>query len=120
MYPICYLAVSGFPLSEDVNLAIYITAIGMAHSHSKCERIKTDQCEGIITSQFKYVCLGSIAGTQFNAELDTEQGTTKVSFIAQTQDIDEIDFEKLGFSQITCKPGTSFPSREQEQEPTYH
>lgn len=75
------LAVSGLPLSGEMADMVYDAAITLARTESPRMRVRCANAEGEVTTEFKDVAFVGFSGVQFQATLDTELGTTKVSFL---------------------------------------
>lgn len=44
-------------------------------------RVKDDDIEGVVSTEFQFACLGSIAGIEFSAEVETDLGQGRVTFL---------------------------------------
>lgn len=75
------LGVSGLPLSGEMADMIYDAAITLARTKDARVRVRCDNAEGEVTTEFKDVVFVGFSGVQFQATLDTALGTTKVSFL---------------------------------------
>lgn len=75
------LGVSGLPLSGEMADMIYDAAITLARTKDARVRVRCGNAEGEVTTEFKDVAFVGFSGVQFHATLDTELGTTKVSFL---------------------------------------
>ena len=75
------LMVSGVPLTSEVREVLYQAAKRIARKSESWGRIKDISCEGRLQTDYSHVMLGSASGIKFTAEIESERGSTKVSFI---------------------------------------
>ncbi len=97
IYKIYCLMTAGLPVDDDIRNALFYTAREMLKAGAEKRRLKTDFMEGVVTTEFKVGCMGSVAGTIFQAEIDAEAGSTKVSYIVNNSYLDEDDFESASW-----------------------
>ncbi|MBI4132305.1 MAG: hypothetical protein HY474_01600 [Candidatus Sungbacteria bacterium] len=53
-------------------------------------RVKDDDIEGLLETQFRISCLGPLAGIEFRAEVETDLGKGKVKFIVDALLTDDL------------------------------
>ena len=75
------LMVAGISLTDDLREIFYQAAKLLAEKGRTSVPLKQDDCEGQLKTDFRTVCLGSLAGIRFEAVLETETGTGKAVFI---------------------------------------
>ena len=65
--------------------------------------VKDDDIEGVVSTRFQFACLGSFAGIEFLAEVETDFGKGKVKFIADPRlaPFEAEDLERGQWSDIT-------------------
>jgi len=68
-------------LSEDQREYLLVKATIMYLNEEKRKRVKTDEFEGVIYTEGKYGMIGSFGGLEFRAEIDTDGGKAKLSFL---------------------------------------
>jgi hypothetical protein len=73
-------------LTDFMADVLFDTACAMMRSGSRQKRINEDYIEGKITTEFKEQSLGSVSGTEFNADVETELGKGKVKFLVREAD----------------------------------
>lgn len=73
MYPI-YCIMFTFSLNDDVRDTLFETAYLMLKSGSKRKKVRSDFCEGVVTTSFKSLALYGTSGIQFEAHLETTKG----------------------------------------------
>ncbi len=62
---------------------LMLNACEMARQYKAARRVKTDEMDGRITTQFAHTCIGSVSGQLFEADVETERGSGKVRFIVK-------------------------------------
>jgi hypothetical protein len=68
-------------MTDEVREALLLAAHEMAkHSRSR-KRFKNHICSGTVTTQGKYVTLGSWSGTEFSAIAESDLGAVRVRFL---------------------------------------
>ncbi|OGZ94965.1 MAG: hypothetical protein A2847_02205 [Candidatus Sungbacteria bacterium RIFCSPHIGHO2_01_FULL_50_25] len=79
------LMVQNVSLTNSMRNTLIFGAIELLRYHGEKgngrKRIKTDDIEGFITTEFEPSYLGSITGIVFHADIDTELGRGKVRFL---------------------------------------
>ena len=93
MNDIYCIMLTGFPLTDETRNWLFKTAQEMAHLKENKAKVKTFEFEGFITTQWLRKGIGSTFGIEFLAEIDTERGSTKISYIVQTKHFDTDDGE---------------------------
>ncbi len=68
-------------LDDDVVLTLVLKTISLIKSGDSQIRISTDFADGVLKTEGKKVSLGAFYGQQFDAEIATDRGPSKVSFI---------------------------------------
>jgi hypothetical protein len=84
---------SNFPLRPEVSLRLYQAAHRLYHSRDNVERIQGDLITGKVVRLHKDLALGSVTGPAFEAEISTELGEGRVSFLLTRQGLDHGDPE---------------------------
>lgn len=82
------IMVSGMPLDEMVSDALWRTAWNMFHSNKGEQLLVTDFCKGIVRSEFKNILLVGIGGIEFEGDIATDKGSTKVIFIVSHSELE--------------------------------
>ncbi|HEU0050554.1 MAG TPA: hypothetical protein VFQ60_00670 [Patescibacteria group bacterium] len=88
--PYCLMA-TGLPVSDAICDILFYGALGMASEKINRRSFHHKDGEGEIRTQFKPAALGEIAGMEFEAQVETEQGTAKMRFIVRTRDLEDLD-----------------------------
>lgn len=70
------------------HVRLFLAAMVMQAGKRQRLDLKQGDCEGRVTTSFESANIGGITGTQFEAELDADEGSTRVTFIVR-----EIDME---------------------------
>lgn len=91
MYPI-YCFMFSHPLSDDVRDLLFQVAYLMLKDNGTKRKVRSDFCEGVVT-RIGSVILYGIAGIQFDAQIETEKGNLKVSYMVRTQDLHILESE---------------------------
>ena len=81
---------SGIPIDDRIRNMLFHVSRTMLKTGKEKVRVKSNFLEGVVTTDFEIGCMGSVAGVVFSAEIDTEKGSGKASFITNT-DSAEID-----------------------------
>ncbi len=89
--------VSGVTLTSEVREALYQAAKRIARKSESWGRVKDESCEGRVQTDYSHVLLGSASGIKFTAEVESERGTTKVSFIVPEEmfEVEDDDGEAI-------------------------
>ena len=82
---------SNFPLRPEVSLRLYQAAYRLYHTRDNIERMQGDLISGKVVRLHKDLALGSVTGPAFEAELSTELGEGRVSFLLTRQGLEEGD-----------------------------
>lgn len=94
MYEIFCLMFSGIRLNESMRRFLFKSAKQMVLQKERCGRVKTDEFEGEISTDFDITGLGFIYSMQFAAKVDSIHGSTKVVFIVRMNDLENIDSDE--------------------------
>lgn len=76
--------------SDDVRDALLETACLMIRDRQRRRKVRSKECEGVITTQFTSLLFVDIAGIQFNAIIEHDEGKNEVSFLVRDQDLREL------------------------------
>jgi hypothetical protein len=79
---------SNLPLRPEVSLRLYHAAYRLYHTQQNVERIQGDLLNGKVTRLHKDLALGSVTGPAFEAEISTELGEGRVSFLLTRQGLE--------------------------------
>lgn len=91
------LMVSGKPIDDEVSTQLYVAACRMFDGGNNRKKLSGANYEGVLTTEFEYVSMGSIGGTRFRAEIETDSGTTRVDFVVHDRDVEAM-LEEGGWS----------------------
>ena len=80
---------SNLPLRPEISLRLYQAAHRLYHSRENVERIAGDLLSGKVVRLHKDLALGSVTGPAFEAEISTELGEGRVSFLLTRQGLEE-------------------------------
>ncbi len=75
------LMTSGLYITEDLRDELLEEAFLMIDDNASSHRIKTDVCEGVITSSFKTVVMGHFGGVLFDAKIEMGWRTFHVRYL---------------------------------------
>ncbi len=92
------LLTTGEPLTPETSRLLFCTAQELIRNGKRKKKIKSSDCEGVISTRFKFEYLNSwVMGIQFLAELETDTGMTKVTYIVRKTDLnpDQLAFADL-------------------------
>ncbi len=92
------LLTAGQPLTTETTRLLFCIAQELMRNGRKRKRVKSDDCDGTVSTKFKFALLNSwVMGIQFLAELETDAGMTTVSFIVRKTDLnpDRLTFMDL-------------------------
>ena len=90
MHPKIYcLMWSGF-ITDEVKDMLFRAACFMTHRSLEKLKIKNGFVEGAVTTNRTPAILGSVAGTIFRAEVESESGKTDIKYLVRTGDIEEL------------------------------
>lgn len=109
-------------LPEDAKKQVALAASRMLTRRIGKARVKTDEVEGLIKTDFREVTIGVFAGPEFQAELDTfENGKVRFSFLL-TRPITEEELDDLRWIALLNAMDMSEPRREtgRERQPVFH
>lgn len=83
-----YVQLASKPIACVTHVRLFLAAMVMQAGKRQRLDLKQEDCEGRVMTSFESANVGGIAGTRFEAELDAEEGSTRVTFIVR-----EIDME---------------------------
>ncbi len=95
-----FLLFTGLPVQGRVSRLLYRVAKDMAKSRKKSKRFSEEGCEGILTTNWKSGNLGTIAGTEFKAEMRVGTQETTATFLVRSYDLDDKDYVPLAFDSL--------------------
>lgn len=78
---LCYL-VSGRPLPLSTLDALYDAASTMFRERQRKHRLRHDDVQGEVRTEFRPGLLGTFAGSVFEADIETAEGSTFVRYLA--------------------------------------
>jgi hypothetical protein len=84
-----YVQSASKPIACVTHARLFLAAMVMQASKKARLDLRQSDCEGRVTTSFESANIGGIAGMQFEAELDAEEGSTRVTFIIREVDVDE-------------------------------
>jgi hypothetical protein len=79
-----FLSAALYVSGEDVE-ALMREAVEMFLNGEKAREVDGNNFEGTLSTQNKYELIGSIGGQRFDADLETENGKDKASFLVSEQ-----------------------------------
>lgn len=82
--------------SDDVRDLLFVTAYHMIKSHARKRKVRSEECEGVVTTAFQHVSLAGISGIRFRAELETETGKLVVTYLVRNRDLDALEEAEEG------------------------
>ncbi|HBE90932.1 MAG TPA: hypothetical protein DDW41_07055 [Candidatus Andersenbacteria bacterium] len=85
-----------FPLSDDIRDVLFETAYLMLRSGEKKKKVRSDCCEGVVKTDFGSMALYGTSGIVFVANLETEKGNLKASFLIRQQALYEMEQPEYG------------------------
>lgn len=94
-YKIYCLMVSGVAIDDAVRNTLFHVARRMLLKGQEKIRVKTDSVEGIVTTDMKIGCIGALAGIVFFAEVDTNLGSTKASYILDPTSVEREEWDEV-------------------------
>jgi hypothetical protein len=81
---------SGLRLSDAACDALFQTACDCVRDEIKEKKIIHDDVMGVVTTNFDDGLMGSTCGIIFDANIDTPNGSTKVTYIVRTADLETV------------------------------
>ena len=72
-----------FSLEPEMHLKLYSTAVELHERGQKSRKVHGEGFEGRVTSKNRSASLGGMSGDLFEAEIDTERGSGRVTFIVR-------------------------------------
>lgn len=97
MHPIYCLMVGGAHLTDIMRTSLFRAARSLFQEQKQKARIRTDDLEGVVETEFKTTGLGDIGGVLFHAELDSALGRATVDYIVRTRDMEGFDPDDLAW-----------------------
>lgn len=82
------LMFGGKGLTDRISSVLYKAACKMFQTNSKKKSVKFSDSEAIIRTQFSTAIIGSISGTKFVADVESDEGKTHVEFLVANSDLD--------------------------------
>ena len=73
--------VSDTRLSEEERKSLMIEAIRMYQTGKERKKVRGERYEGVISTSGRHELIGTFDGQHFDAELDTDHGKSKLSFL---------------------------------------
>jgi hypothetical protein len=98
MSRICCIKIIGVPLTDSAAEAIYLTSCRMIKKGNKKCKIKHDDVEGELHTEFEAVNFAGMSGYQFYGDIETKRGSTKIIILGREEDFDEsyeLRFERI-------------------------
>ncbi|HVV15047.1 MAG TPA: hypothetical protein VHD55_01440 [Candidatus Paceibacterota bacterium] len=83
--------VRGTGITNSMSSLLYRTAMQMVQEKKSSKKFKGGDCQGVLSTEWKYAGMGTISGLQFSAKVESAAGTTEVTFIIRSLDLDEPD-----------------------------
>lgn len=84
----------GCNLSDAACDALFCAACDCAIEGKDEKRVKNDDVEGIVHTEFQSGITGSIGGIIFYGDIATEEGDSKVTFLVTAKDLEEARHNK--------------------------
>ena len=81
----------GVALTDEVRNFLLRTSIIMAKEDSRVCEVKEEMLEGVVRTEFKRGFMGYLSGIIFSAEVESDQGNTKVDYIVRDADLASIN-----------------------------
>lgn len=81
---------STFPMTAALAMTLHQTALDLYECEDSAAPIAGDMLSGSVRNLRKEVVLGSIAGSLFEAELETERGQGQVRFLLTRQGLEHL------------------------------
>jgi len=89
------LMLNGVSLDNEMRNALVVAALSLARDNKKSIRIKANSCEGVVRKFRDFIPFMGQGGPGFYAEIETNRGMGKVSFLIPEWAIQEgIDFDE--------------------------
>ncbi len=85
------LVMSGASLTEELRSTLLRTALAMYSTNQEHQQLHGNDFEGRVTTEYKRGMVGVFSGTVFSAEIESDQGRTKVTYIVRTHDLADLD-----------------------------
>ncbi|MFA6050905.1 MAG: hypothetical protein WC761_06995 [Candidatus Paceibacterota bacterium] len=85
-----------FPLSDDIRDVLFETAYLMLRSGEKKKKVHSGCCDGVVKTDFGSMAIYGTSGIVFVANLETEKGDLKASFLIRPQSLDAMAQAEYG------------------------
>jgi|GEM_PF-3881404 len=114
----CLMNSNGRPISTLVANTLMEKAVEMAHHRKTHLKLEGDVCTGILATEWKRGSMGTLYGVEFTAEVVTDSGETKITFLMNDFEIDPDGNWGLGSLEtleqiVAAKERAQKPSRRQ-------
>jgi len=113
-----YVQSTSKPITPQAHLVLFAASRQLEQTRATAVAIKTEFCEGRVTTTWDRAVIGSIAGTRFRGKLDIGSESVVVTYIVRDADIKEaLDlFDEHGgfWCDFTAEPSDAAASREGE------
>ncbi len=86
-YSIFCVMLTGSALTDGARNSLLRAACEMFQKGRNEKKIKTESVEGKVKTDGRYSGLGSVYGMMFYADIESENGRSKIDFIVRTQDL---------------------------------
>ena len=83
-----YCIMFSHSISDEVRDTLLAHAYLMLRSYKRKTKVRTNDCEGVIETDFKETHLYGMNGIVFKARLGTNAGDLKVSYLVRHQDLE--------------------------------
>ena len=93
-----YVQSASKPITLQAHIALFMAAQRLEQTRMTAVTIKTEFCEGRVTTTWDRAVIGSIAGTRFRGELDIGPESIAVTYIVRDATLEEATsiFEEHG------------------------
>lgn len=81
------LMIKGRGLTDGIRTFLYRTACEMFLKGQEQKRVKSSDCEALVQTKFGFAMIGSIYGTKFVADVETNNGKTHAEYIVHDRDL---------------------------------
>ena len=83
------LMMNGRGLTDEIRMFLYRIACEMFKKGEEWKSVKSPDCEALVQTKFNFAMLGSIYGTKFVVDVETNNGKTHAEFIVHDRDLDK-------------------------------
>lgn len=97
-----YVQCASHPIRIAEHCRLFVAVCQLAATKSQRVQIKESKFDGLVTTSWDVSIIGGISGLLFFAELDSQWGTTAVTFIVRESDLAEA--AKLGCPVVGLDP----------------